>query len=121
MKLDEFIDEYVLTDPEWRAAYDAADATRAAARALLRARQEAGLSQTELAARSGTAQAVISRIERGAVSPSLDTLSRIAKGLGMRPLVTLQPINETASLKKSKRRVNRKPKAPVRTRARAKS
>lgn len=121
MKLDEFIDDYVLTDPEWRAAYEAADATREAARALLRARQEAGLSQTELAARSGTAQAVISRIERGAVSPSLDTLSKIAKGLGMRPLVTLQPIHGTAGSKNSKRLVKAKRKTPVRTRARAKS
>lgn len=115
MKLDEFIDDYVLTDPEWRAAYEAADATREAARALFRARQEAGLSQTELAAKSGTAQAVISRIERGAVSPSLDTLSKIAKGLGMRPLVTLQPIRGTAGSKKSKRRITAKRKVSVRT------
>lgn len=121
MKLDEFIDDYVLSDPEWRAAYDAADATREAARALLRARQEAGLSQTELAARSGTAQAVISRIERGVVSPSLDTLSRIARGLGMRPLVTLQPIHKSANSKESKRRVNPKRKASVWTKARLRS
>jgi transcriptional regulator with XRE-family HTH domain len=92
MKLEEFIAEHVMTDPEWKAAYEEADATREAARALLRARREAGLSQSELAARSGTAQAVISRIERGTVSPSLDTLSKIAKGLGMRPVVALQPM-----------------------------
>lgn len=92
MKLDEFVAEHVLTDPEWRASYEDADATRQAARALARARRAMGLSQTELAERSGTAQAVISRIERGAVSPSLDTLSKIAKGLGMRPIVFLEPI-----------------------------
>lgn len=81
-----------MTDPEWKAAYEAADATREAARALVRARHAAGLTQTELARRSGTAQAVISRIECGTVSPSLDTLTRIAKGLGMRPVVALEPL-----------------------------
>lgn len=92
MKLNEFIAKHVITDPEWKAAYEAADATREAARALIRARHAAGLTQTELARRSGTAQAVISRIECGAVSPSLDTLTKIAKGLGMRPVVALEPI-----------------------------
>lgn len=92
MRLDDFIRRHVMTDPEWRSAYEAADATREAARALARARRDAGLSQVELAELSGTAQAVISRIERGAVSPSLDTLSKIAKGLGMRPVVALEPL-----------------------------
>jgi hypothetical protein len=32
VKLQDFIDEHVLTDPEWREAYDEADATREAAR-----------------------------------------------------------------------------------------
>lgn len=40
---------------------------------------------------------MISRIERGVVSPSLDTLSRTAKGLGMCPLITLRPIHESAT------------------------
>lgn len=92
MKLEGFITEHVMTDPEWRSAYEEADATREAARAVARARRDAGLSQTELAVRSGTAQAVISRIERGVVSPSLDTFSKIAKGLGMRPVIALEPI-----------------------------
>lgn len=117
MKLEEFITEHVMTDPEWRAAYEEADATRQAARALTRARRAAGLSQTELAARSGTAQAVISRIERGAVSPSLDTLSKIAKGLGMRPVVALEAIRALSGESKqpatsgvaAKRKMNAKP------------
>ena len=90
MKLQEFIEEHVMTDPEWRDAYDDADATREAARAIARARLAAGLSQAELAERSGTAQAVISRIERGVVSPSLDTFGKIARGLGLKPVVTLE-------------------------------
>lgn len=91
MRLDEFIEKHVMTDPEWRQAFEEADVTRAGARAIARARKEAGLSQAELAARAGTAQAVISRIERGTVSPSLDTFGRLARGLGMRAVVVLEP------------------------------
>jgi len=93
MDLQEFIETYVMTDPEWREAHEAADATREGARAVVRARKEAGLTQAELAARAGTAQAVISRIERGTMSPTLDTLTRIAKGLGMRPVVAFEPLD----------------------------
>lgn len=52
MKLDKFIEDHVTTDPEWRAAYDDADENRAAGRMLLRARQQAGLSQTSLPKRA---------------------------------------------------------------------
>jgi transcriptional regulator with XRE-family HTH domain len=54
---------------------------------LARARLEQNLSQAELAERCQTDQAVISRIDSGVVSPSLDTLSRLAKGLGLRPVL----------------------------------
>jgi transcriptional regulator with XRE-family HTH domain len=87
MKLNEFIEQKVLTDPEWRAAYEASQLRRESARMLARARLEQKLSQAQLAERCQTDQAVISRIERGVVSPSLDTLSRLAKGLGLRPVL----------------------------------
>jgi transcriptional regulator with XRE-family HTH domain len=103
MKLQEFIDEHVMSDPEWRDAYDDADATREAARAIVRARMAAGLSQAELAERAGTAQAVISRIERGVVSPSLDTFGKIARGLGLRPVVTLESARASRTAKKQSR------------------
>jgi transcriptional regulator with XRE-family HTH domain len=87
MKLNEFIEQDVLIDPEWRAAYEASQLRRESARMLARARLEQNVSQAELAERCQTDQAVISRIERGVVSPSLDTLSRLAKGLGLRPVL----------------------------------
>ncbi len=36
MELKGFVEKYVMTDPEWRHAYKDADATREAARALVR-------------------------------------------------------------------------------------
>lgn len=45
-------------------------------------REQAGLTQTQLAERCGVDQADISRIERGSVSPTSRTLQRIAHALG---------------------------------------
>jgi transcriptional regulator with XRE-family HTH domain len=51
--------------------------------ALIRdARQIAGLSQAELAARLGSTQPVISRWERGQDVPRVDTLGRILQACG---------------------------------------
>lgn len=46
------------------------------------ARLRAGLSQHELAARSGRDRSVIARWEQGTVSPSLDTLLEIVHACG---------------------------------------
>lgn len=54
-----------------------------AARMLNMARRRAGLSQRELARRTGTAQPTISRIERGLMSPTVATLEPLIKACGM--------------------------------------
>ena len=49
--------------------------------ALLSARASAGISQSELAAKTGINQSDISKIERGIANPSVSTLKRLAAGL----------------------------------------
>jgi transcriptional regulator with XRE-family HTH domain len=49
---------------------------------LLEARGQAGISQRELARRSGVPQAAISRMERGLVSPRVETLDRLLRSCG---------------------------------------
>jgi transcriptional regulator with XRE-family HTH domain len=49
---------------------------------VLEARLAAGLSQRELARRSGVPQAAISRTERGLVSPRTETLDRLLRACG---------------------------------------
>jgi len=51
---------------------------------LRAARQRAGLTQTQLASRSGTSQATISAYESGRKQPSLDTLDRLLSATGSR-------------------------------------
>jgi predicted transcriptional regulator len=53
-----------------------------AARALRHARRRAGISQRELAARSGVPQSTIARIESGAVDPRVGTLRRLLRACG---------------------------------------
>jgi len=51
------------------------------------ARRRAGLTQRELARRSGIPQPSISRIERGVISPTVDTLERLLRVCGMELLL----------------------------------
>lgn len=61
--------------------------------ALIRAaRRRAGLTQSELAARSGTSSAAVSRYERGALVPSTATLVRLLAGAGLQARCTLEPL-----------------------------
>ena len=55
------------------------------------AREGAGLSQRELAARMGTSQAAIARLEAGGVGATLTTLHRVAVAVGMELRVELRP------------------------------
>lgn len=63
-----------------------------AAELLLRARQEAGLSQRELADKAGVAQPEIARIESGKREPSIPTIRRIVAGAGLELRLRLVPV-----------------------------
>ena len=49
---------------------------------LVRARQESALSQTEIAARMGTSQSAVARLESGDLDVRLSTLERYAAAVG---------------------------------------
>ncbi len=51
---------------------------------LVAARQEQGLSQTVVAARMGTSQSVVARVESGDSDVRLSTLERYASAVGRR-------------------------------------
>ena len=59
-------------------------------RLIAQARAAAGLTQTALAEAIGTAQSVISRWERGADVPRVDTLVRILRACGYEPDLVLR-------------------------------
>ena len=53
-------------------------------KALASKRRELGVSQTELARRMRTTQAVVSRLESGEIDPQHSTEDRFAAALGLR-------------------------------------
>jgi len=68
---------------EAKEAFDLAEQVRAA-------RERSGLTQAQLAARIGSTQPAIARLEAGGVTPNLATLRRIAAALGMELVVQLR-------------------------------
>src|SRR5260370_749665 len=74
----------LLANPKVKAEYDALGPEFEIAAELLRARLRAGLSQAELAARMGTSQSTIARLENGHTLPSTKTLLRYAEATGSR-------------------------------------
>ncbi len=63
------------------------DINRLLAYHLSLARETAGMTQKELAEKTGIYQADISKIERGLGNPSVSTLKRLAEGLNMNLLI----------------------------------
>ena len=57
------------------------------------AREAAGLTQRELAARMSTSQAAVARLEAGGTSATLTTLHKAAAALAMTITVNLAPAN----------------------------
>jgi transcriptional regulator with XRE-family HTH domain len=64
-----------------------------AAELLREVRRRHGLSQRQLAARARTSQAAISRIERGLVSPSVETLTTLLDLMGEALQLHAEPID----------------------------
>jgi transcriptional regulator with XRE-family HTH domain len=67
------------------------DSPQRAAEVIRSARQKAGLSQTELAARLGSKQSVVSRWETGADEPRLSTLERVLRACGFSIALVVEP------------------------------
>lgn len=71
MKDDEFKAEYIRLKPRYQLISE-----------IIKSRREQNITQEELAFRTGTQKSNISRLESGTYNPSLDFLSKLAKGLG---------------------------------------
>lgn len=74
--------ERQMEDADFRKEWDALEPEYAIVQAIIDARKETGLTQKELAARSGIAQGDISKLENGNANPSIRTLKRLAAAMG---------------------------------------
>ena len=71
----------LMQDEEFRREYEALQPEMYITRALLDARIQAGLTQSQLSERTGISQADISRLEKGTRNPSLSLLKRLAEAM----------------------------------------
>ncbi len=84
-----FVNEQ-LQDPEFRKEYEASRPEYELTRSLIAARIAAGMTQKDLAEKSGIRQSNISRIENGNCVPTLSTLMALAQALGKKLRISLQ-------------------------------
>lgn len=89
-KISDLHEEW-MKDPEYRVEYEALEEEYQLVRALIEARTSAGLTQEELAARMGTKQPMVARLESGRVAPSTKTLQRVAQATGTRLRIRFEP------------------------------
>ncbi len=82
-----------LQNPAFKAEYDALEPEFAIIQAMIDARKASGLTQKELAERTGIAQGDISKLENGSANPSIRTLQRLAAGMGMKLQLAFTPIH----------------------------
>ena len=80
-----------LKNPDFKAEWDSTEAEYQIIKSMLEARRRKAITQSQLSEITGIAQADISRIENGNANPSLQTLQRLAAGLGMRLKVEFVP------------------------------
>ena len=82
-----------LKDPEFKAEWEAQEPEFQLIKAMLDARTEQNLSQRQLSERTGITQADICKIESGEANPTLQTLKRLAAGLGMTLELKFKPVS----------------------------
>jgi transcriptional regulator with XRE-family HTH domain len=107
-----------LARPGVKKAYDASAEEFAFLDEVLKARAESGLTQAEVAARVGTTQSAIARLESAEAkhSPSIVTLQRYAKALGYKVelrLVKERRLTTRSSGRKSGPRAARSGRSPL--------
>jgi ribosome-binding protein aMBF1 (putative translation factor) len=81
----------LLTDPEVKAEYDRLGPIFAVVGEMIEARQAAGLTQADIAARMGTTQSVVARLENARHMPTFDMVARYAAAINRRIDIHLVP------------------------------
>ncbi|WP_187414226.1 helix-turn-helix domain-containing protein [Nonomuraea sp. PA05] len=84
----------IMNRPGAGAAYEAAKIRFELGEAVRLRREQLGLTQAELAERTGLQQPAVARFEAGGTMPSIPMLERLAEALEMRLNVEFQPLRE---------------------------
>ncbi len=88
--VEKYIAERKARDAEFAAGFEEGWEVFRVGAMLAAAREEAGISQAELARRVGTARGNVCRWERAPSNMTLETLAKIATALGRSPVLSLK-------------------------------
>jgi len=83
------IQKKALMDPEIKAEYDRLEPEYQIIRAIIDKRIKKKMSQKEMAAKMGTKQSALSRLESGTYNPSLAFLKKVAFALDSKLSITI--------------------------------
>ncbi len=86
----DFLNEQ-LKDPNFRREYEALELERTIIQALIDARTTSRITKEQLSEKTGIQKSYISKIENGNAHPSIQTLKRLAEGMGMKLKLEFQP------------------------------
>ena len=79
-----------MRSPDAQAGYESARMAHEFGRQVREAREAARMTQGQLAARMGTSQSAVARLEAGGVHPTLTTICRLAKELSVSFVLTAE-------------------------------
>lgn len=98
--VESWFEEEEARTPGWRAEIDTDVACIQLAGRLKALREKSGASQAEVARKAGTQQPHIARMESGKTVPSVELLNKVARALGWRLRIGLEPAAPAAKSKK---------------------
>lgn len=107
--VNQYIEERARREPEFPELVEAALERRKLLRELAAAREAAGISQTVIAARMGTSQSAVARIETGEADVRLSTVGRYAAAVGRRISWMIERRPRIAGARKPARRQQGRP------------
>lgn len=89
-KFKDFLKEQ-LEDNDLRKEYEALELETAIMQTFINAHRISGITQQQLSEKTGISKSTITRIENGNAHPSIQTLKRLAEGMGMKLKLEFQP------------------------------
>ncbi|MDB5190062.1 MAG: helix-turn-helix domain protein [Parcubacteria group bacterium] len=84
------LDRVLFSKPGFKEAYDELTPEYDLIHEIIRARIQDGVTQKALAEKIGTKQSAIARFERGDSNPTLEFMQKLARGLGLKLIITVQ-------------------------------
>lgn len=82
-----------MKDSSFREAWEELEPEMQLVKTMLKAREEQRLSQRDLSELTGITQADICKMEKGEANPTLQTIKRVAAGLGMQLELVFKPLS----------------------------